>query len=86
MELTKKTTILFTEKQFNTLKKIAFIQKTSIGELIRRACEHEYGILIEIEAEKAVEELAGLSLPVGPVEEMKQEIVSTKPDSAYGFH
>jgi len=42
MELTKKTTILFTEKQFDALKKIAFIQKTSIGELIRRACEHEY--------------------------------------------
>ena len=78
MELNKKTTILFSHKQFDLLKRIAAVRRTSIGELIRKACEHEYGLVHKSEAEEAVDALAELSLPAYDIEQMKAEIVDGK--------
>ncbi len=75
MELNKKTTILFSQKQFQLLKRIAAVRRTSIGELIRKACEHEYGL---VHTSEAVDALAGLSLPAYDIEQMKAEIVAGK--------
>ncbi len=79
MELTKKTTILFTEHQFKLLQQIAAFRKTSIGDLIRRACETEYGLVSGREAAEAVERLSSLALPAYDIEQMKAEILHMKP-------
>ena len=79
MELSKKTTILFSKKQFALLKRIAASRNTSIGDLIRKACEENYGLISEAEAETAVDRLSQFSLPVSDIEEMKQEILQKKP-------
>ncbi len=78
MELTKKTTILFSEEQHAGLKRIAKARRRSIGELIRSACEKQYGLVPEDESLQALENLSKLSLPVGPVKEMKQELNAIK--------
>ncbi len=79
MDLSKKTTILFSKKQFALLKRIAASRNTSIGDLIRKACGEKYGLISEAEAEKAVDRLSQFSLPVSDIEEMKQEILQNKP-------
>ncbi len=79
MELTKKTTILFTEHQFKLLKQIAALRKTSIGDLIRRACETEYGLVSGQEAVEAVKRLSSMALPASDIEQMKAEIMHIKP-------
>ena len=78
MELTHKTTILFSEKQFSSLKQIAKTQGRSVGELIRSACLQVYAAEPKMEAQEAVYRLERLSLPVGSVAEMKKEQISNK--------
>lgn len=80
MELSKKTTILFSEQQFRYLKELAGIKNSSIGELIRKACEKVYGKIDESEAAAAVDRLSELGLPTGSIDVIKQEIVHSKPD------
>jgi hypothetical protein len=74
MELNKKTTVLFSHEQFSNLKKLAKARKRSIGELIRSACEKQYGLVPHEEALEAVKALSELSLPVGSMEEMKKQL------------
>ena len=73
MELSKKTTILLTEELHRRLTSLAEQEGTSMGELIRRACEKQYGILSPEGRIAAVKALADLRLPVADVRRMKQE-------------
>jgi len=79
MELSKKTTILFPPELHDRLSRLAEHRGTSLGDLVRRACEIQYG-LVPIEARlEAVRELASLALPVGEPEDLERESV---PDPA----
>lgn len=78
MDLVHKTTILFSETQFSSLKKIAKAKGKSVGELIRIACEQVYASDLDTGAADAVKELEGLYLPVGSPAEMKEEMVPQK--------
>ncbi len=79
MELSHKTTILFSEDQFSSLKHMAKAKRKSIGELIRSACEQVYASGNRLEAKNAVLDLEKLNLPVATtVQEMKIEQVSFK--------
>ena len=76
MELTKKTTILFSPEQHDQLSRLAAQRGTSLGELVREACERQYGIRPAEDRRAAVRQLAALRLPVGPVADMKRESVA----------
>ncbi len=78
MELSHKTTILFSEDQFSSLKHMAKAKRKSIGELIRSACEQVYASDNRLEAKNAVFDLEKLNLPVASVKRMKMEQVSFK--------
>lgn len=75
MELSKKTTILLTEELHERLTGLAEQEGVSLGELVRRACETQYGIVSRADRVEAVESLAKLQLPVGDVRTMKEESV-----------
>ena len=75
MELTKKTTILFPPELHKHLSRIAAQKRISLGELVRTACEKQYGAVSKDERREAVRELAALKLPVAGVQEMKKESV-----------
>lgn len=75
MELTKKTTILFSPELHEQLSRLAEHQGTSLGELVRRACELQYGLVPPDTRLEAVRELASLSLPVADPEEMERQSV-----------
>lgn len=75
MELTKKTTILFSPELHRRLSRLAARQGRSLGDLVREACELQYGVVGSRAQVEAVEALAGLALPVGTPEEMKRESV-----------
>lgn len=79
MGLTKKTTILFSNDLYSHLQKVAKSRQTSVGDLIRSACEKEYGLISTEESVIAVEKLGKLNLPAPPVDQMKREIVAEKP-------
>ena len=78
MELSHKTTILFSKNQFSSLKNLAKVKKTSIGDLIRSACEKVYASNDREGAVNAVLELEKLKLPVASVQEMKRDQVPFK--------
>ena len=78
MELTHKTTILFSDVQIDRLKKLATEKKTSMGELIRNACEIVYALEPDPESFDAVEKLGALSLPVSDPASMKKEQIPFK--------
>lgn len=80
MELTKKTTILFSPDQYERLKRLAERRETSVGELVRRACEEQYRLYSVEDRVRAVRELARMSLPVGTPEEMERESVPDPDD------
>ncbi len=75
MELSKKTTILFSPELHKHLSRIAAQKRISLGELVRKACEMQYGPISKEDRHAAVQELAALKLPVGDVQEMKKESV-----------
>ena len=77
MELSKKTTILFPPDLHARLIRLAKQKGTSLGDLVRSACERQYGLATVEERLAAVEALAGLDLPVGTPEEMARESVPT---------
>jgi predicted DNA-binding protein len=75
MRLTHKTTILLSERLHRQLSQLAEERRQSMGELIRQACERQYGTP-DVEARlAAVEALRAMRLPVGPVEQMIAESV-----------
>ena len=73
MELSKKTTILLTEELHARLTGLAELEGVSLGELVRRACESQYGIISREDRVKAVRSLAALGLPVADVQTMTRE-------------
>jgi predicted DNA-binding protein len=73
--LTKKTTILFPPGLHRRLTSLAEQKGTSLGELVRSACEHEYGAAPVEERVAAVRRMTGLALPVASVRRMKRESV-----------
>lgn len=80
MELSKKTTILFSPDLHEHLVRIAKRRKTSLGDLVRLACEAQYGLVSKEERLRAVEEIARLNLPVGSVRQMKRQSVPSPED------
>lgn len=80
MELSKKTTILLTPDLHDKLSRLASNKGISLGEVIRQACEKQYGITSMSDRVDAVRRLAALALPVGDVATMKDESVPT-PDA-----
>ena len=75
MELSKKTTILFSPDVHEQLSRLAAQKGVSLGELVRQACEKQYG-LVSVEARvEAVHTLAALKLPVDDTRTMKEQSV-----------
>ncbi len=75
MVLTKKTTILFPPDLHERLSRLAQHQGTSLGNLVRKACEIQYGFVSAETRLEAVRQLAAMSLPVGDPGAMKCESV-----------
>lgn len=75
MELTKKTTLLFPPDLHEHLSRLAQQRGVSLGELVRRACETQYGLVSRESRLAAVRELAEMSLPVADPEQMERESV-----------
>lgn len=75
MELSKKTTILFPPDLHAQLTRLARQRDSSLGELVRKACEVHYQVAPAGSRLDAVEELAALALPVADVRQMKAESV-----------
>ncbi|MEQ1858145.1 MAG: CopG family transcriptional regulator [Longimicrobiales bacterium] len=73
--LTHKTTILLSPELHERLARLAAQRGTSIGDLIRSACERLYGLGGSEERVAAARELASMSLPVGSPAQMKSESV-----------
>jgi predicted DNA-binding protein len=73
--LTKKTTILLSPELHKRLTRLAQQKGTSLGDLVRSACKHEYGGATAEEKLAAVRRLANLKLPVSTVRRMKRESV-----------
>jgi hypothetical protein len=76
MGLTHKTTILLSEPLHRQLTALAKERRQSLGELVRRACEQQYGAVDQDTRRRAVDELAAMRLPVGPVEQLLAESVA----------
>lgn len=77
MELSKKTTILFSPDLHERLARLAEQRNTSIGDLVRTAVERQYGLVSREERLEAVNALGALRLPVGSPDEMERESVPT---------
>jgi len=80
MELSKKTTILFSPELHRRLTSLAAKRHVSLGELVREACEAHYGIAGSPERSEAVRALGAMRLPVGTPSSMKQESQSDPGD------
>ena len=80
MELSKKTTILLSPRLYSLLKQLSESTNRSIGELIRSACEKQYGLHPESKALEAADRLATFQLPVGTPASMKRESVTPPED------
>lgn len=78
--LTHKTTILLSPELHERLVRLAAQRGTSIGDLIRSACERLYGFAGSEERLAAARELACLSLPVDSPARMKKESVARPED------
>jgi len=80
MELTHKTTILLSPELHARLTSLARRRGQSLGELVREACERQYGVETTEERVRAVRRLAALKLPVATPARMKRESVPTFTD------
>ena len=65
MELTKKTTILVPPEIHAQLTHLARQLGASLGDLVRRACEAQYGLSSRDERLAAAREIEAMRLPVG---------------------
>lgn len=80
MELSKKTTILFSPELHRRLSRLASSRGVSLGELVRTACEERYGVVGTVSRRDAVGSLAALALPVASPGVMKRESVPDADD------
>ncbi len=78
MELSKKTTILFPPELHKRLARLARQRGTSLGDLVRAACEKQYGLFSEEDRLSAVRGLSELALPVSDPATMKRESTPTE--------
>jgi hypothetical protein len=76
----RKTTILLPPELHDRLTRIARQQNTSLDELVRRACEAEYGEAAAARRLVAARLLASMDLPVDTPERMKAESVAEPKD------
>jgi len=81
MGLNHKTTILLSESLHRQLTELGRERRQSLGELVREACERQYGTVDRRTRLAAVDALAALQLPVGPVEQMIAESVPEPRDA-----
>jgi hypothetical protein len=75
MELVKKTTILFPPALHAHLARVARRERVSLGELVRRACETQYGAVPGEDRLEAAAAIRRLSLPVASPSRMKAQAV-----------
>ncbi len=75
MELSKKTTVLFSPELHERLTEFAAKRGVSLGELVREACVHTYGLVDTDARARAVASLGALRLPVSDPVTMKRESV-----------
>jgi hypothetical protein len=75
MELSKKTTILFSPSQHGRLTRIAKVRHSSVGELVRSACDQVYREVTMEDKLAALRELSLLNAPVTDVRTMKRQSV-----------
>ena len=75
MDLTKKTTILFSPELHRRLSALAARRGRSMGDLVREACEIQYGVVGGSAQLAAVAALSLLELPVDDPVAMKRESV-----------
>ena len=80
MELSKKTTLLFSPDLHRQLTRLARQRGESLGELVRQACEAQYGIVSRESRVAAVRALEAMSLPVGDPEQIERESVPPPED------
>ena len=80
MELSKKTTILFPPELHDRLARLAKQRGTSLGDLVRAACEKQYGLFCEQDRLDALRGLSELALPVCDPAKMKRESTSNVED------
>ena len=73
--LSKKTTILLPPTLHSRLTRLAEQRHTSLGDLIRSACQLQYGVASREERLAAVRRLAAMNLPVGTPSQIKAESV-----------
>ena len=72
-KLTKKTTILLQPQLHRRLTRLADQRNTSLGELVRSACEKQYGIGGSEERIEAARAIGALGLPVATPAQLKHE-------------
>ncbi len=77
MKLMKKTTIMLSPQQHALLTQLAKQRGVSLGRIIRKACEAQYGIASPETRLQAVQALGELELPVADVATMKEEAIPT---------
>jgi hypothetical protein len=77
---TKKITVLFSPELHERLSRLAENRRASLEDLVRRACELQYGFLSSEARLDAVRELAGLSLPLADSSVLEQESVPAAGD------
>lgn len=75
MELVKKTTILFPPALHAHLSRVARRERVSLGELVRRACQTQYGEVSGQGRLEAVAAIRRLSFPVASPSRMKAQSV-----------
>jgi hypothetical protein len=80
MRLTHKTTVLLSEGLHRQLSQLAQERGQSLGELVRQACERQYGMADTDARLAAVEAIEAMRLPVGPIEQMIAESVADPQD------
>lgn len=80
MELSKKTTILFSPEFHRRLTEYAARRGVSLGELVREACTLTYGLVDTATRVNAVAALGALRLPIGDPSTMKHESVPNPAD------
>jgi hypothetical protein len=75
MELSKKTTILFSPHMHRQLSRLADQKQTSLGDLVREACERQYRLVSAEGRQAAVNRLARMTLPVDDAHVMRDQAV-----------
>ena len=73
MELSEKTALLVSSDLHRQLTQLARQRGESLGELVRQACEAQYGIVSRESRVAAVRALEAMSLPVGDPEQIERE-------------